>query len=295
MRDSFEFIHDNKIIFEEAKRKTLCSHCNEKIFKKDLVCMNAQTPQLQKYKYHLHCFRPIFDTPITDNMVLIMIQEKTNKEKISIWLKKWNRLLRNKDPNVRDYNISIEKKLKIEGKRDSLLSKLTPQSLVHILSFLSFEEIIFIVKFIDKSLYELTWNPMLWKSLCFRDFASDIITPYKNEGLSLHPRSDDWISIYAKLRRISCYVCKTFNSPNIKQCPIEKKPICQKCRVSEDFELIRLLEIKHQYGVTLWKIFEDHVEKYAITYEGEKVFYKRDVENAYKAYLHYLYRTRSCK
>lgn len=284
MRDSFEFIHDNKIIFEEAKKKTICSHCNEKIFKKDLVVMNSQSKFLQKSKFHLNCFRPVFDTPIKNEMTLILIQEKTNKDKITRWIKIWNSLLRKKDPDVNDYEIEVKKKIKTENQKNNLLKLLSPQCLLHILTFFSCEEIHFVIKYVDKTFYQLAWNFVLWKNMCFRDFAPDIISTFHDQGLSLHPRSEDWLYIYIKLRRSACYRCKTSKSVDIKCCPIEKKPICKTCRSSPEFELISLEEIKQEYGYVLWRIFENYIEKYAYTYEGEKVFYKKDVENAFQVY-----------
>jgi len=282
MPDPFELIHDNKILMEEARKKSLCSLCNGKLFKMDIIARNIQDVSFQKLKFHLHCFRPLLETPIKVDQITILVKEPLNRNKIKNWIKKWNWSLRIKDPEVSDIFTKAPKKLLSKYGSSNPLSSLGRQNIIQILSFLSVDEIIYVVKFISADFYEICWNSHLWKKLCSRDFTRKTTSQLKRSNKEIN-----WFPTYFRLRRIICFYCKKKKRTDLKYCPIEKKPICKECRQKEEFQLLTLCDIKNYYGVLLWHIFDNYIDKCAQTCFGDKVFYKRDVENAFKSYQNF--------
>lgn len=289
MCDPFELIHDNSIVVEEAKRKCLCSSCNGKIFKKDIIATNIQDPSYQKLKYHLHCFRPLFETPIKDNQIKIFTKEPLHKNKIQNWIKNWNCALKRKDPEVNDLLIVKPTKfLQGNNKTNNLLTLLGRHNVIHIMLFLTIDEIIYIVKILNKSLYEISWSSHLWRKLCCRDFTREAVSALKKSNKNV-----SWVEEYFKLQKITCFYCKQKNGPDLKICPIEEKPICKDCRLKPGFNVLTLSDIQSQYGEVLRHIFDNFIEKYALTYFGDRVFYQRDIETAYKSYQNFTKNPRS--
>lgn len=278
MHDPFELIHNNQIQVYEAKKKEVCRSCYGLIFKTDITIVNAQNTTISKEKHHIHCFSPLFETPIRDQDIKISVNESINKNRINNWIKMWNWSVRLKDPLVPDFTVPIRKTLTIEDPVHNVLTLLGKHSIINILSFLTVDEILYLVKPVSKGLYEICWSSHLWKNLCTRDYTKRAVKAIKRTKGSVI-----WIEEYFRFQKTTCYVCKNKNTPNLRSCPIEHKPICSNCRLKPDFKLLSLLDINTQYGALLEHIFRNFIEKYAITCFGEKVFYKKDVENANKS------------
>jgi len=282
MQDPFELIHNNKIVIEEAHKKHQCSACGGLLFKKDIVAKNTINKNFQKLKYHLQCFRPIFETPIREEQILLVVTEPSNRIKIENWIKSWNWSLRSKIPAILANENKVPRKLLNMNIQKSPLSAIGKHNLINILLFLFVDEILYIMKFVSSDCYEITWDKHLWKRLCNRDFRKRNASRFQKTNKEI-----TWNEAYFKLQKVICYVCKRDNRDDLKHCPIEKKPICKTCRQHSDFKLLSLSDIKKKYGEILWHIFDNFIDKYARTCFGDKVFYKKDVENAFKSFQNF--------
>ena len=282
MQDPFELIHNNQIEMYEASKKEICLSCNGTIFRTDIAVKNMHNAAMLKEKYHLHCFRPLFDTPIKEDNIRLSIKESINKNKINNWIRTWNWTFRLKDPLACNFTTPLPRKLTLENIGQNVLSPLGKQNIINILSFLTIDEILYLVKPVSKNLYEICWSSHLWKKLCVRDYTKKATSDAKKSKKDVV-----WPQEYFRFQKTICFVCKKRSASNLKSCPIENKPICGNCRLKPDFKLLNLDDISTQYGAVLGHIFKNFIEKYTITCFGEKVFYKRDVENAFKSYQNF--------
>ena len=281
MFDPFDVIHNNQIVVEQARKKFICCACNGKLFRKDIIVTNTQNPALQKQKYHLHCFQPLFDTPIQeDKQIKIFLPEITSRNLVINWIKNWNWSLKCHDSTNKKTSRRAIPPLDASAKQ-SLFPHLGKQDSVFILLFLTTDEIEYIMKFINKSFYELCWSSHLWKRLYCRDFTKSELSNKRKLNCKL-----DWYQEYFLMEKISCYVCKK-KVGDLEICPIEKKPLCKICRQKPDFNLLTLENIKNIYGDVLWYIFSNYIEKYAQNIYGDQVFYKKDVDAAFQSYKNF--------
>jgi len=286
MSDPFDAIQKNQIVIEEARKKFICSACRGKLFKKDVIATNAQNPTLQKQKYHLHCFQPLFYTTIQEgHHIKILLSETPSRNQVTNWIKNWNWSVNSTQKGNIEKKISrraIPKDANKPRVQQFYFPKLGKQDSMLILLFLTTDEIEFIIKFINKSFYEICWSSQLWKRLYCRDFTKAETSNKKKLN-----SKRDWYEEYLLLEKISCYVCKKKIGGVLEICPIEKKPLCQTCRQKSDFNLLTLAAIKRNYGDVLWYIFSNYIEKYAEDIPGDKVFYQKDVESAYQSYKNF--------
>ncbi len=286
MSDPFDIIQKNQIVIEEARKKVICSACHGKMFKKDVIATNTQNPALQKQKYHLHCFQPLFHTTIHEGQhVKILLSETPSRNQVTNWIKNWNWSVNSANKGNIEKKISRRTISKEENKshlKEFCFPKLGKQDSMLILLFLTTDEIEFVIKFVNRNFYELCWSSQLWKRLYCRDFTKNEISNKRKLNLKL-----DWYEEYFSLEKISCYVCKKKINGAPEICPIEKKPLCKTCRQKSDFRLLTLDAIKRDYGDILWYIFSNYIEKYAENILGDKVFYQKDVETAYQSYKNF--------
>jgi len=283
MSDPFDSIHNNQIVVEQAWKKFICSACNGKLFRKDIIVTNTQNPILQKQKYHLHCFQPLFKTPIQeDKHVKILLPEATSRNQVINWIKNWNWSLHNSNTQKKIVRRAIPKDTGSNFSRQCYFPRLGKQDSILILLFLTTDEIEYIMKFINKSFYEICWSSHLWKRLYYRDFTkSEISNKRKLLDCKL-----DWYEEYFLMEKISCYVCKK-KVGELEKCPIEKKPLCRVCRQKPGFNLLTLTDIKNNYGNVLWYIFSNFIEKSAQNIFGDQVFYQKDVDTAFQSYKNF--------
>ncbi len=282
MSDPFQWIHDNKIQFEEAKKRIICYQCKKKIFKRDIIARNIQDSSYEKLNYHLLCFQPVFETPILENQLSLYLGEDSSLRKVKNWVQQWNWSLKSKSGNNRKQNLSIPSLIFSRSKEQNLFSLLGKYQTFLILLFLTTDEILYVIKLVNSRFYEITWSSRLWKQLCYRNFS-----PLITKSFAESTKETVWMRIFFKIEKTVCFICKTKDSLDIKCCPIEKKPLCKKCRQKDDFILMAITEIKQKYGDTLWHIFDNFIPKFAINFSNEKVFYKRDVEMAFHAYKNF--------
>jgi hypothetical protein len=147
---------------------------------------------------------------------------------------------------------------------------------------LTSEEILCTMALVNKKFYFVSLDAKLWRELCFRDFDSKMVEKsvlkFKKQDLP------DWYRCYQFIQKLACFQCKSDEGTDIKICPIEKKPLCKECRTADHFTLLTVEQISNYYNPLLSQIFDSAVQKKAYRYDGEYVYYKKDVELALVAY-----------
>jgi len=181
--------------------------------------------------------------------------------------------------NARKKALSNNDEATVISNLDKLL-KLPKQYWVMIISFLPIQDIISNVNIVSRYFHEVCNSAILWQNLCIRDFTWKSITLHVPE-IKPNDIEKDWFKLYFILYFECCYGCKDNKVDSTDICPVEKRPLCKQCRLKGEFKLLTLTEIKTEYGVVVWNIFENSFRKFSTNYKGEKMFYKRYVDRTH--------------
>lgn len=148
------------------------------------------------------------------------------------------------------------------------------------------KEVILTLALVSKYFYWLTFRDILWKEFCFIFYSSEDINEiidtfykkYKNDINDWH-----WKEIYMLLFQNCCWECKKLDRETMRTCPILKKPLCEKCRRKEKFQLISLSQINSYYGGYLTHHLNHSNMKFNDSYSEKQYFYKFYIQDCVKS------------
>ena len=322
--DPFDQILFNKIKFLEGKINSACTKCCKKISKTDIVCINSQNSYLIKQKYHLSCYFPLFKSYLKKDHVEYGYLSQGNLITVRKWIKDWNLIrladttLEN-NGKLKNKQLIKSEEMSVNSPFQAIKTvQISYQYWIIIISFLPVQEIMINSKRISRYFYNIANSATLWHNLCLRDYKRtsidqfqleftqkisqekithkiknsdnikdmvDIDVSLKEAVLESHGKSQlNFYELYFALYFKCCYDCKKYQNNELDICPFEKRPLCESCRLKDDYVLIKLSEIKKKYGVIIWNIFENSFKKFCFDVQGEKNFYKKYVQQVQNIY-----------
>ncbi|CAG9328230.1 unnamed protein product [Blepharisma stoltei] len=189
-----------------------CYECNEAITDDVVIQMGFKLIfQIETRTFHIKCVSP------RDFKMLIplTIPQEINDPEIMKWIDNWNFALR----ATQIPQIVITKTM--QGPIQTNLKR----PWLEVLKFLNYKEVLGAVSLVNKDLYELCWTNEIWSFYLLRDFGQLCLI-----GGSVRER-------YFQTIYMSCNICRETGHELIYRCHVRKRPICQKCMLTNQKEI----------------------------------------------------------
>lgn len=209
--DPFEHMSHNGFLVTHCSKRAKCQKCEESVEYGQVTVIDRP-----KWKYyHMRCFTLNRRYPVSVKTVL---HTDNPVSEVVEWLTQHNSQFIPSIPSSKPLQFTIP---------------YNPRLLLSAFQFLDSLSILR-VSSVCRVWYKVTLEPELWQVLSARD--------YTNPGLITSKTA------YFALERRICYHCKS--SDGDEMCPIMLKPLCKKCRLSDDFELVTKKEMQKMMKCT---------------------------------------------
>ncbi|CAG9332016.1 unnamed protein product [Blepharisma stoltei] len=198
---------------EENDTCEYCYQCNEAINDDIMIQIGVKLIfQIETRTFHVKCVNPV-DFKM---LIPLTIPQEIYDTEIIQWIQNWNSSLNSTHLEQMTINKALQGKIRTNLRRPWL----------EVFKFLNYKEVLWAISLVNKEFYEICWSDEIWCFFMYRDFGE------KCQLKSL-VREEYFQAIYMR-----CHICHEKSYELIYRCHVKKRPVCQKCILTNQKEIM---------------------------------------------------------